>query len=273
MKKNFVYQGTSPQAVAYINWLTTSQKYRNRRRRKFALTAAGIFLGGILFVAIVAISNISPLYMLVVLITTITAAVLMTDTCRGYPFFDPVGAVIFNFNSMNEREIGQLEKKSMENGDGQEIQALLYCLRITANLEKYKKGEVILSRWQAAIEQGEEFFNTTPRGKLTFDFLTQIYFFHFRRVLTDYAMLQRASISNLKTESAKQRRLEKCQEILTKMRLENTNFPQIDKLINYTYKTIDPAANFETETQQVSYKFTKTNSPAYSMSITIDNGK
>lgn len=237
----FTYAWTSPAAKEYLTWLVSMQNRSKRRRRNYACTAAFVFLAGIAWILVVAAVDFPRIFMLAALIPLIIAGFLMTDLCRGYVYYDPVGAVIKEFNSMNEFEIGRFEKTAMLGGDGQELQKLLYCLRISSNLRKYKKTDVILARWKTAMEHGRPYFGSSPRGKLSMDFLTQIYFFYVHRALTDYANQQFESIAKLKTEAAKQRRLEKIKEKLVDILSQNQDFPRMQELVNATYKAVKDA--------------------------------
>ena len=243
MSNVFVYNWTSQSAKEYLEWLGTIQEYCKRRRRLFAWIATIVFVLGIVCACIVALTKIPSACMLIALGTSILSGFLMTDTCRGHLYSDPVGAVITNFNSMNEFDIGRFEKNSMELQLQQEVKDLLFCLRISSNLHKYKKMEVILSRWQTAMNKGRPYFYASPRGKLTLDFLTQIYFFYVRKTLTEYATHEYTAVSKLKTVTAKQNRLEKSKGKLVDILTKNHKFPQMQELVNTTYKAIAKAVN------------------------------
>jgi len=238
MSDTFVYDWASQNAKEYLEWLGGIQNRCKRRRRRFAWAAAVVFVGGLVFAGVVAKTNIPEPYMLVALGTSLVAGFLMTDTCRGRMYFDPIGAVITDFNSMNEFDIGRFEKYALFGGQGEEVQKLLYCLRISSSLHKYKKIDVFLSRWKTAMEHGRSFFGASPRGKLTLDFLTRMYFFYVHRAFTDYATQQYAAISKLKTATARQNRLEKVKEKLVEILSENREFPRMQELVNATYKAV-----------------------------------
>jgi|GEM_PF-5421989 len=242
MNDTFVYSWSSPSASAYIDWLGTIQNRRSRRRRAFAWIAACVFVAGIAFDGVVLLAGMPLLCLLVALGTSFAAAVLMTDTCRGYMFYEPVGAVIRDFSTINEFDIGRLEKNAMLGGLGAEVQKLLYCLRVSSNLPKYKKLDVMVARWRVIMDHGRPYFGASPRGKLTFDFLTQLYSFHMRRVLNDYAKTQYLAVSKLKTAAAKQRRLEKTREKLVEILTTGQDLPQMQELVNDAYRAIAEAA-------------------------------
>lgn len=243
MSNVFVYNWTSQSAKEYLEWLGTIQEYCKRRRRLFAWIATIVFVLGIVCVCIVALTNIPSACMLIALGTSLLSGFLMTDTCRGKLYCDLVGAVIKDFSSMSEFDIGRFEKNSTMLRNDEEEKNLLYCLRITSNLSKYKKIDVMVSRWKSAMEHGRPYFCISPRGKLTFDFLTQIYFFYIRRAFTDYAAQQYTAIANLKTETAKQNRLKKAKSKLVEILTQNHEFPQMQELVNATYRAIAKAVN------------------------------
>ena len=238
----FIYGWSSPSAMAYINWLGAIQSRCKRRRRIFAFVAAIVFVAGLAYAYSVMVTDKPRTYMLVALGTTFVAAVLMTDTVRGYMYYDPVCAVIRDFNVINEFDIGRQEKNAMMGGLGLEAQKLLYCLRVSSGLPKYKKPEVIASRWNLVMDHGRPYFGVSPRGGLAFDFLSQLYLFHARRVINDYAAAQSLAVSKLKTEAAKQRRLEKVRDKLVEILTAGQSLPQMQELVNDAYRTVVESA-------------------------------
>ncbi len=225
----FQYDCESPRATEYVLWLESMQEKADRRRTAFAVTAACIFSCGIIWAVISCAAGLHPVVGIVPpLFTTILAMVCMTDGCRGSRFFDPVGAVIHDFDRMNEFDIGKYEFTSHD----VEIQKLLYCLRITSNLRKYKKIDVILSRWQLVVAHGGPYFDRNPRGRFVFDFMLQIYIFHAYRVLSEFVSVQRTVISKLKTDKARQNRITTAKEKLTGILAQNGSFPHISELVN-----------------------------------------
>lgn len=236
---SFVYSRESPVVQHYMLWLELQQKADKKRCRLFAFFSllflvSGIVipLGGIYFFHISTyLWGICPFFL-------ILAGILMTDDVRGKIYFDFVGAVIFQYSSLSEFDIGKYEQHSMMIRNDVEEQKLLYCLRVSTNLPKYKKIDIILSRWQAVLEHGLPYFTTSPRGKLTFDFLSQIYVHHAHKVFSDYATSQSISLFKLKTDLSKKRRLEKIKENLVNILSQNSQFPRLQELVNATYKAI-----------------------------------
>lgn len=241
MSNTFTYSWTSQSATEYLKWLEGIQEQNRHRRRCFAWIAALVFIAGLIEVLVVVLTNTHASGMLIALGTSLLSGFLMTDTCRGKLYCDLVGAVIKDFSSMSEFDIGRFEKNSTMLRNDEEEKNLLYCLRITSNLSKYKKIDVMVSRWKSAMEHGRPYFCISPRGKLTFDFLTQIYFFYIRRAFTDYAAQQYTAIANLKTETAKQNRLKKAKSKLVEILTQNHEFPQMQELVNATYRAIAKA--------------------------------
>ena len=240
----FSYSFTSPAAIRYAAWLDQKQRADKRKHKFFSLLSLlffvlgfGIPAGGIY------VFNISVYFWGICPIFLIVAGLLLTDDIRGNIYFDFVGATIYQFSTMNEFAIGKFEHRSMMMRHDVEEQKLLFCLRISSNVKKYKKPDVLISHWKGCLKHGAPYFFSTPRGGLAYDFLSQLYFQRMQQVLQEYAQQQYTAIANLKTETAKQNRLKKAKSKLVEILTQNHEFPQMQELVNATYRAIAKAVN------------------------------
>lgn len=230
----FSYSFNSPAAINYIAWLEQKQRVDKKRHKFFSLLSLfffvlsfGIPAGGIYFF------NISVYFWGICPVFLIVSGLLLTDDIRGYIYFDFVGAAIHQFSTMNEFAIGNFEHRSMMMRHDVEEQKLLYCLRVSSNVKKYKKTDVIISHWKGCLEHGAPYFFSTPRGRLVYDFLSQLYLQRMQCVLQEYAQQQKDALEKLKTTQAKERRIQKIHDAMQELVNQGASLPG---LVNYVNK-------------------------------------
>lgn len=229
----FTYSWESPAARNYELWLKQQQQIDIRRRKIFSLLSWITFVLGIAIPAVVIfIFDLSPYFWIISPFFIIAAGVLATDDVKGKIYFDFVGAVIYQFSTLNEFSIGKFERQSMMIRHDVEEQRLLYCLRVSSNVKKYKKTDVIISQWKGCMEHGAPYFFSTPRGKLVYDFLSQLYLHRMKFVLQEYAKNQLESLSKLKTTQAKECKIAKIQETLQEIADKGYSLPGLIDFIN-----------------------------------------
>ena len=225
--EEFIYDWSSPAAQAYLSLLESTVTRQKKRRTRFAIAALSLVVIAIL-IPFFLYSAISFFVFGISGVLIITAGILVTDDVRGRLTGDLVCAAVSDFSKLSEFDIGKFEKASMMTRHDVEEQRLLYCLRISSNLRKLRKIDVVKSRWDTCMEHGAPFFSTTPRGALVADFLSKLYFYHLNRIAQEFTEKEIAAICGLKTAAAADRRRNKSIAYLTEIQ---SQWPELNDIV------------------------------------------